>query len=262
MTTTTNPSATKSGRGWAYLGATLGGAVSIAANIAHSYVPPAGAPTDWTPLPGAVVGAIFWPVALFVAVEILARVPWPTGRGWTLLRFGGLLPVALVAAVVSYKHLAGLLDYYGEDPLTVAIGPLAVDGLMVMATGALLATGTRRPTTPNRPTPVDTHENASADTDTLPATQLDVVDIPPAAVNSPTPVPAPMSEVPTHLIPTARFVVVNHEQTTGRPIGVDELAARLDITPADAGRLLAVVQPTPARVPATVNGTPLRGDAR
>ncbi|MEU4220533.1 hypothetical protein [Actinoplanes sp. NPDC026623] len=132
-----------SGRGWAYIGAALGGTVSIAANVAHSYVPPAEAPADWTPQTGAVVGAIFWPIALFVATEILARVVWPTGRGWSFLRFAGLLPVALVAAFVSYRHLSGLLHFYGEDALTVLLGPLAVDGLMVMATGALLATARR-----------------------------------------------------------------------------------------------------------------------
>lgn len=146
------------GRGWAYFGATLGGAVSIAANVAHSYVPPAGPdgtrpPADWAPDPGAVVGAIFWPVALLVAVEILARVVWPAGRGWALLRFGGLLPVALVAALVSYRHLSGLLAHYGEDSVTTALGPLAVDGLMLMATGALIATG-RRPAPADGPPPV------------------------------------------------------------------------------------------------------------
>src|SRR3712207_8822817 len=46
---------------------------------------------------------------------------------WTLLRFVGLLPVASVAAFVSYQHLAGLLAHYGEDPLTATLGPLAVD---------------------------------------------------------------------------------------------------------------------------------------
>lgn len=133
------------GRGWAYIGAGLGGLVSIAANVAHSYVPPVAAAPRWSPPPGAVVGAVFWPVALFVAVEIMARVAWPAGRGWTLLRFGGLAPVAAVAALVSYRHLSGLLRWYGEDPLTVTLGPLAVDGLMVMATGALMATvATRR----------------------------------------------------------------------------------------------------------------------
>jgi len=132
------------GRSWAYAGAVLGGAVSIAANVAHSYVPPQDARPGWSPEVGAVTGSTFWPIALFVAVEILARVPWPEGRRWSSLRFGGLLPVALVAAIVSYRHLSGLLQHYGEDSITCLIGPLAVDGLMVMATGALLATSPAR----------------------------------------------------------------------------------------------------------------------
>ncbi len=47
------------GRGWAYAGIVLGAAVSIAANVAHSYVRPPSLPTDrpWTPEPGAVLGA-------------------------------------------------------------------------------------------------------------------------------------------------------------------------------------------------------------
>ncbi|MDG6106116.1 hypothetical protein Daura_06505 [Dactylosporangium aurantiacum] len=138
---------TKTGRGWAYAGAALGGVVSVAANVAHSFVPPAGSDADWLPEFGAVVGAVFWPVAVFVAVEILARVAWPKGKRWAGLRFLGLLPVAAVAALVSYRHLSGLLNFYGEDDLTVFLGPLAVDGLMVMATGALIATGARRTTT-------------------------------------------------------------------------------------------------------------------
>lgn len=67
------------GRAWAYIGAVLGATVSIAANIAHSYVPPAAAPTNWQPHAGAVIGAVFWPVALLVAVEIISRVFWPDG---------------------------------------------------------------------------------------------------------------------------------------------------------------------------------------
>jgi hypothetical protein len=126
-------------RGWAYTGALLGGVVSIGANVAHSFVPPTGAPAGWHPHGGAVLGAVFWPVALFVAIEILARTAWPVGKRWVALRYLGLLPVALVAAIVSYRHMSGLLAWYGEDLLTVRIGPLAVDGLMVVAVGALLA---------------------------------------------------------------------------------------------------------------------------
>ncbi|MBI1759331.1 MAG: helix-turn-helix domain-containing protein [Actinobacteria bacterium] len=182
------------GRGWAYAGAGLGGAVSIAANIAHSYVPPPADPghppvdpEQWHPHAGAVVGAVFWPVALFVAVEIFARVVWPTGNRWVGLRFLGLLPVAAVAAVVSYRHLSGLLAFYGEDVLTTRIGPLAVDGLMVMATGALIATGAGRsltgtvetgstvtaPATTRTPTGHATGRGAVTAADTTPDTGAD-----------------------------------------------------------------------------------------
>ncbi|MEV6800164.1 DUF2637 domain-containing protein [Micromonospora rifamycinica] len=141
-----------SGRGWAYAGVILGGVVSIAANVAHTYLPnpPGGAPAGWTPDPGwspsplAVALSVFWPVALFVTVEILTRIPWGDGISSVFARVAGVLPVAVVAAVVSYRHLSGLLAHFGEDPLTIAIGPLAVDGLMVMASAALLVTSRRR----------------------------------------------------------------------------------------------------------------------
>jgi hypothetical protein len=148
----------RAGRVWAYVGAGSGAGVSVAANVAHSYVPPAGAPAGWSPHPGAVVGAVFWPLGLLVAIEILARVRWPAGGRWVAVRFGGLLPVALVAAVVSYRHLSGLLAFYGEDTITSRVGPVAVDGLMVMATGALLATsaaaGLATVDMPDRPAPL------------------------------------------------------------------------------------------------------------
>ncbi|MEV8516177.1 DUF2637 domain-containing protein [Dactylosporangium sp. NPDC051484] len=131
------------GRRWAYIGTALGGVASLAANVAHCYIPPTGAPADWRPEAGAVLSAMFWPVAVFIAVEILVRTVWPAGVWWRLARFAGLLPVALVAAVVSYRHLSGLFRHYGEDPLTATLGPLAVDGLMVMAAAALLAANPR-----------------------------------------------------------------------------------------------------------------------
>jgi hypothetical protein len=138
----------RSGRRWAYAGAILGGTMSTAANVAHSYVPPGGVTGPWHPMAGAVISAVFWPVALFVAAEILARMRWPDGWRWLLVRLLGLLPVALVAALVSYRHMAGLLRYYREDSLTATLGPLAVDGLMTMATAALMASARHQPADP------------------------------------------------------------------------------------------------------------------
>ncbi|WFE27806.1 DUF2637 domain-containing protein [Solwaraspora sp. WMMD791] len=142
------------GRVWAYVGVALGGVVSIAANVAHTYLPkpPPGAPdgwtapVDWSPSPLAIAISVFWPIALFVAVEILTRIAWGDGFWWFFARVVGVLPVALVAAVVSYRHLSGLLAHFGEDPMTVAIGPLAVDGLMVMASAALMVTSRKETT--------------------------------------------------------------------------------------------------------------------
>ncbi|WP_089293015.1 hypothetical protein [Actinoplanes regularis] len=127
----------------AYLGALLGAAVSIAANVAHSFIPPDGAPAGWSPRVGAVLLSIFWPVALAVVIELAVRVPWPSGWQYIVVRAVGLLPVAAVAAVVSYRHGSGLLTYYGEDPITTRFGPVAVDGLLLIATMAIVVTGDR-----------------------------------------------------------------------------------------------------------------------
>lgn len=239
-----------SGRGWAYIGTALGGTVSIAANVAHSYVPPTDAPAGWTPQTGAVVGAIFWPVALFVATEILARVVWPSGRRWTALRFAGLLPVALVAALVSYKHLAGLLHFYGEDAVTSRLGPLAVDGLMVMATGALLATAGRvaEDTTPaEMPAPVAAEVTAAE----APATS--------APVTASTPTPAVRKTPVKRVTPRPASADKVAKAAAKLPgASVAEIAAKAGVSLSTARRQLAALRatgaspsaPAPAETPA------------
>jgi uncharacterized protein DUF2637 len=133
---------------WATVAFILGIAVSVAGNVAHASYPSRealatarSAGEQWeTPL-GARLMAAFFPIALLLTVEILARVPWPRTLGWSAARYGGAALVAGVAAVVSYAHLNGLLRVYGEDELTARIGPLSVDGLMVVSGFALLAIG-------------------------------------------------------------------------------------------------------------------------
>lgn len=120
------------GRAWATTGFGLGITTSVAANIAHSYTLP-------TIHLGDVIASAFWPLALLVAVEIIVRVSWPTGTRWMVVRYGGLSAVALIAAFTSYRHMASLLGFYGEDALTSLISPIAVDGLMVLSSAALLA---------------------------------------------------------------------------------------------------------------------------
>jgi hypothetical protein len=241
-----------SGRGWAYVGAALGGSVSIAANVAHSYVPPADSPAAWSPQTGAVVGAIFWPVALFVVTEIFARVAWPSGKRWTALRFAGLLPVALVAAFVSYKHLAGLLDFYGEDALTAMLGPLAVDGLMVMATGALLATA-RRVAADAVPTEA-----------TAPAAAEVPAPVPPAVLPTqvaPTPVPV-VKKAPVKRVTPRPASAVKVAKVAAKMPGASAaaIAAKAGVSPSTARRHLAALTainaspsaPTPAETPTLV----------
>ena len=246
------------GRGWAYLGAVMGGAVSIAANIAHSFIPPHGTPTGWHPEPGAVIGAVVWPVFLFIAIEILVKPTWPHGTWWILTRWGGLLPVALVAAFVSYRHLSGLLAHYGEEPIVHTLGPLAVDGLMVMATGALIAT-TRHtpapaPVTPSAPAAPAPEPAGHTATPQIAGSRPATVDTHTTRAHTLPDTPAP---VPAHLVPTARYAVTNHHATTGRPITVQELSARISVPEQVAGQLLTLFDiPTES---ARINGTPLTG---
>jgi hypothetical protein len=159
----------------------FGGAItSVAANVAHVFVPPtgwnAGVSGRWVPPAGAVLGAVVWPLALLVASEVLARKRFASR--WTrLLGTLAVLVVALVAAVISYQHLHDLLLYYRETQLSASIGPLGIDGLMVVCSVALVAadtpadTGVRTADTPvctPRDTVPDTPVNTPADVSVLP----------------------------------------------------------------------------------------------
>ena len=246
-------SVTVSGRRWAYIGAALGGTVSIAANIAHSYVPPTGVtPESWSPNLGAVIGAVFWPVALFVATEILTRVAWPSGRVWWLLRWAGMLPVAFVAALVSYRHLSGLLAFYGEEPIVCVLAPLAVDGLMVMATGAILATGQHRtaefvsvpavPDAPSRVHPAPTVTPSSVDNDVPPSTQ-DTTITPPPAVAEPEPA---RTDIPSPAVVATRITGADTTGPTGSAVALRAAARTPKPRPSTTGTPSAPLLAAPA----------------
>lgn len=237
MNTPTDISVTR-GQAWAYVAGIFGGAISIVANIAHSFVPPAGAPDTWTPEAGAIVSSAIWPILLFLAVELLARVQWFPGIWWGVLRFGGLLSVAAGAFIVSWRHIFSLLRHYGDDPLVAFLGPVAVDGLMVMATTALVVIGIRK-----NQIVVDQQQSSSASS---PAANGNSDDEPQRLSSD---ILAPL---PAHLVSTARFAVDNHAATTGELITAKDLAARMNIDSELAHRVLDAVGQTYAPV---LNGT-------
>ncbi|HEY3561780.1 MAG TPA: DUF2637 domain-containing protein [Kribbella sp.] len=125
------------GRFVAWLAFVTGIGASVAANMLHAAEGGAHA--------AELIGAAFWPLALLLSIELLTRVTWPKGWLWGTGRFVGVGLVAVVAFVLSYRHMAGLLTSWGEDAVNAYLGPLAVDGLMLVAATALLAiTRTRK----------------------------------------------------------------------------------------------------------------------
>lgn len=93
---------------------------------------------------GAIISAVIWPAALFVAIEIMLHTPWVSSRRDNLVRWVGLLGVAFIALYVSYWHLVHVLDNYGYDAVASHAAPLAVDGLLAMSTLALNRVGQAR----------------------------------------------------------------------------------------------------------------------
>jgi hypothetical protein len=100
------------------------GAATIAANMyasEHTFV-------------GLATG--FWtPVALFLALELVERVPMKGRAG--ALRKVGVGVIALIAAWQSYWHLVDLFAAGGADVVGAHAMPLTVDLLMVLARSAM-----------------------------------------------------------------------------------------------------------------------------
>lgn len=114
------------GRNLARLSLVVGIGASVAANVAHAH-----------PQIGPRLTAGIVPAALWLVVEMIARVDWKPGRRWILGRWIGAGAVASVAAVASYVHQRELFHRYGETWLTASIIPLAIDGLLLVASTAL-----------------------------------------------------------------------------------------------------------------------------
>jgi hypothetical protein len=124
----------KAGRRWAYATMLIMLALSVAGNLSHTFLknPEAGS--------RAQTYAIMWPLLVWAGVELFVRIPWQDKPSHRAVRWGGVVGPALIAGIVSYNHLSGLLRADREDWIVYTIGPLAVDGLMLMSTLGLLLT--------------------------------------------------------------------------------------------------------------------------
>lgn len=112
--------------------------ISIIANVTHSALADSVI-SPWLRVPGGVI----WPVLTFLAIEIIVRVQWQSRPTHYLARFFVLGP-AIPAAIISYEHQRNLSIMMGEHGIVPVIAPLAVDGLMIGCTLALLFTSTKK----------------------------------------------------------------------------------------------------------------------
>ncbi|OLT09375.1 hypothetical protein BJF90_44265 [Pseudonocardia sp. CNS-004] len=128
----------------AWLGFVFGSVMSVAANVLHAWLPADERPAGWSPGIAPQVGSAVWPIGLLLSVEVLSRVPWAPGFWWALARYGGAGTVALGSAVISYGHLREVLIAWDYGALGAAVGPLVLDGLMVVSGFALLTVSRTR----------------------------------------------------------------------------------------------------------------------
>ncbi|HZO66241.1 MAG TPA: RRQRL motif-containing zinc-binding protein [Kribbellaceae bacterium] len=258
---------------------TLGVAASVAANILHA---------DPNPISQTI--SAWPPLALLLTVELISRVPVHR-RNLAAARLIATAAIAGIAAWVSYWHMAGVTARYGETGPSPYLLPISVDGLIVVASISLVELAGRirhleTPTPAMTPAPVPAPAIGDTPAPTAqPAARTTPRKTTPAKTTSPAKKTAPAKAtkaakpktarpttpatvdnattatepVPAHLLPTARFSAVTHQQTTGRNITADELAARLSIGVDTARRLLLALDEeatTPAPTPAGVNGSP------
>jgi hypothetical protein len=191
---------------------------------------PDGTP-DWFGWANAVISELV-PVAALLTIRRRRRINGPIGYPLALLIGAAGLSLSAQLAVAKPGPSGWLLS--------------AVPALAFMALVKLVLAPAHTPTPPD----VTTEETPDATEETAA-----LIEETPATIDR-----HPTEDIPARLVSAARMVTVQHRQTSTEPITNDELAARLNTSPAIAGQLLALIDnPAPARI----NGhTPVLGGAR
>ncbi|MEU7615576.1 hypothetical protein AB0B27_05655 [Micromonospora rifamycinica] len=235
-------------------------------------------PTVGTRLEGVVLVLILIAVAGFAGAAsfthvkdwTLANSPTGTGQwfGWANAVISELVPIACLLTIRRRRRAGASIGY----PLflliaaaglslaaQLAVAKPGLSGWLLSAVPALAfmalvklvlapapaSTDTTPPAAkPAEPIHVQVTEQVTTEpappaaitTDPEPLPDTRPIATEPVAMSAPKPV-----DIPTNLLPMARFAAVQHEQHTGSPITPDELADRLDVTPAVAGQLLTTL---------------------
>lgn len=122
----------------AWAGFLFGTVVSVGFNVLAAFLIPPDEAQGWRPDTWTIIGAAVWPLALLVSIELLARVPWPNTLLAKVIRYGAMSAVALFAAAISYQHIRSVLLAWRYNELSSGVGPLVIDGLMILAGYAMV----------------------------------------------------------------------------------------------------------------------------
>jgi hypothetical protein len=130
---------TKIGKLWtgsvAYVSLLVGAGLSVAGNLADTYRT-RGADVDTLDK----VMAAGWPILVLLAIEMFVSRRWSPKPLFQVWRWLGCLAVGGMAMVVSWTHLHDLMSSRGQLYIVAILGPLAIDGMAIMATGLILST--------------------------------------------------------------------------------------------------------------------------
>lgn len=140
--------------------------------------------------------AAWSPVALFLTVELISRIP--VVASWlSVVRIGATATIAGIAAWVSYWHMVEVALAHGEQPVAAHLLPLSVDGLVIVASVCMKELS-------NRLRSADVDESTEPDQGA-------------AGVGSQTPEDKPSPLTPAELVPAVDSDELELPETTTRP---------------------------------------------
>ncbi|MEV4764706.1 hypothetical protein AB0J89_18995 [Micromonospora chokoriensis] len=199
---------------------------------------------DWTMAnsPANTPGWFGWANAVISELVPIAALLTIRRRRRTGASIGYPMVLLIAAAGLS---LAAQLAVAKPGPSGWLLSAVPALAFMALVKLVLAPAPTTQPMTP-APEPMEPiRVQVAEQVTTEPAVPAAITPAPePTPAVEPEPVIAPASEpvdVPAHLLPTARFAAVQHEQATGQPITPDELADRLDVSTVIAGKLLSTI---------------------